>query len=133
MSTAQAIEKIRQAGFTIEADGDQIAIEPFSALSESQLGWVKGRKAEILEELLAERVIVHVPEFTLSTGKRVSFDLDVSKANIPALRQSLRFELKDNQGGGSILGAPGQTEDELRGRLVQKYGERLESINGATL
>ena len=131
MTIAQAIEKIRDAGFTIEAEGDRIAIGPFSGLSESQLVWVKERKGEILECLRAERVVVHVPDFTLSTGKRVSFDLDVPIIHLPALRQSLRFELIGDQGGGSILGAPGQSESELRGRLVQKYGPRLATINGA--
>lgn len=33
MSIAAVIEKIRQTGFTIEADGDYIAIEPFDELT----------------------------------------------------------------------------------------------------
>ena len=92
MSIAVAIEKIRKAGFRIDAEGDRIAITPFSGLSESQLEWVRENKGEILAELQAEREIVHVPEFTLGTGKRVSFDLDVPGANITALHQSLRIE-----------------------------------------
>ena len=130
MSIAQAIEKIRQAGFNIEAEAGRIAIEPLSRLSDSQLHWLKSHKAEILAELRSERVVVHVPDFTLQTGKHVAFDLDVPKANLPALRHSLRFELKDGQGGGAILGKPGASEDELCGVLVRKYGDRLESING---
>ena len=130
MSIAQAIEKIRKAGFSIEAEADRIAIEPFSGLSESQLVWVKEHKAEILAEL-QERVTVHVPEFTLQTGRRVSFDLDVPKANIPALRHSLKFELKDGHGGGSILGKPGASKDEVRSVLLMKYEGRLATIDGA--
>jgi hypothetical protein len=56
--------------------------------------------------------------------------LDVPKANLPALRQSLRFELKDDQGGGSILGKPGASVDEVRDVLLRKYAGRLATIDG---
>lgn len=150
MTVATAIKKIRQSGFVIEAEGDNIAIDPFDALPDGQLTWLREHKHAVLDELRAMRetnalleasqagsdiqpangrVIVHVPEFTTASGNRVSFDLDVPAANLPLLRKSLRFRLK-NGDGGSLLGAPGKTEGELREILVEKYGQRLESING---
>lgn len=130
--TGDAIKKIREAGFTIEAEGDHIAIEPFSELSESQLVWVKVHKGEILAELKAERVVVHVPEYTLTSGEHVAFDMDLPRANLPALkRTSLQFQLKDNGGGGFAQGWPGESEEALRDSLGRKYGNRLESINGS--
>lgn len=48
MSVHSAIEKIRQAGFSIEAEGDCIAIEPFDELSDDQLDWLRSNKSEIL-------------------------------------------------------------------------------------
>jgi hypothetical protein len=81
-------------------------------------------------EAANDRVLVHVPEYRAQSGKRYSFDLDLPRANLPALRQSLRFELIGDQGGGSILGKPGASADEVRAVLVRKYGTRLASING---
>jgi hypothetical protein len=131
MTIQDTLQKIQAAGFSLTLDGNDIVVNPPGRLNDQQRQFLKEHKGEILECLRAERVVVHVPEFALSTGKRVSFDLDVPKANLPALRQSLRFQLKDNQGGGSILGAPGQSDGELRDRLVQKYGPRLATIDGA--
>ncbi len=149
MTVATAIEKIRQSGFVIEAEGDRIAIDPFDALTAGQVAWLREHKSEILAELRAmrasdalleagqpgndiqpanDRVIVHVPEFTTAAGNRYSFDLSVPRANLPLLRESLRFRLH-NGDGGSLLGSPGTPAEELREMLRSKYGERLESIN----
>ena len=127
MSIQDTLQKIQAAGFSLTLDGNDIVVTPPGKLNDQQRQFLKEHKGEILAEL-QERVVVHVPAFTLQTGKRVSFDLDVPKANLPALRQSLRFELKDGQGGGSILGVPGQTEDELMEVLVMKYQDRIARI-----
>ena len=60
------------------------------------------------------------------------FDMDVPTEHVAAFvaRASVRFKLRDGQGGGSLLGEPGKTEAELREILVEKYSGRLESING---
>lgn len=57
-----------------------------------------------------------------------AFEVDVPEQQAPAARASLRFRLK-NGDGGSLLGSPGTTEEELREVLVAKYAGRLESIN----
>lgn len=132
MTIQDTLQKIQAAGFSLTLDGNDIVVNPPGRLNDQQRQFLKEHKGEILAEL-QKRIVVHVPEFTLCTGKHVSFDLDVPIIHLPALRQSLRFELIDNQGGGSILGAPGQSNGELRDRLVQKYGDRLESINGEAL
>lgn len=46
-----------------------------------------------------------------------------------AVRASVRFRLKDGQ-GGSLLGEPGKTEAELRAMLGERYGDRLASMEG---
>lgn len=77
-----------------------------------------------------EGATVHVPEYTATNGKRYSFDLTVPQRNLDGLRAVIRFTLRENQGGGSLLGEPGDAADELRELLEQKYGLRLESIDG---
>lgn len=57
-----------------------------------------------------------------------AFEVDVPEQQAPAARASLRFRLH-NGDGGSLLGAPGTTAEELREVLVAKYAGRLESIN----
>lgn len=57
------------------------------------------------------------------------FDVDVPAEHAPGIRKSVRFMLRDGQGGGSVLGKPGQSEAELREILQQKYADRLASIN----
>jgi hypothetical protein len=150
MDAFDFIQRIEGAGFAVALTDGNLAISPASDLSDIQRDFIRSHKDELVAALRSsetllndeggndlapanDRVLIHVPEYQAQSGKRYSFDLDVPKANIPALRQSLRFELKDNQGGGSILGAPGQSDGELRDRLVQKYGPRLESINGELL
>ena len=149
MSIATAIEKIRQAGFTIEAEGDSIAIEPFDELTDVQVGWLKSNKPDILTALRSEgavldanqagndiepandRALIHVPELHMASGQCVSCDMTVPRANLDKLRVVLKFTLKDNGGGGSLLGSPGTSEGELKEILVEKYGARLASIDGA--
>ena len=149
MGITEIIDRIRAAGFTIEAEGDQLMVDPFSELSDAQFGWLKANKPDILAALRApgaildagqsgndlppanDRVVVHVPELTLSTGQKILCDLSVPRANLERLRAVVRFQLKDGQGGGSLLGSPGKSEAELREILVEKYGARLATIDGA--
>ena len=58
MSIAAAIEKIRQAGFVIEADGDHIAIEPFDELTAQQAEWLRDHKPDILAALRSPGAIL---------------------------------------------------------------------------
>jgi hypothetical protein len=58
MSIAAALEKIRQAGFVIEADGDHIAIEPFDELTVQQIEWLRGCKPDIIAALRSETAIL---------------------------------------------------------------------------
>jgi hypothetical protein len=89
MSVAAVIEKIRQTGFTIDADGDYIAIEPFDELTVQQIEWLRDLKPDILDTLRSpgsvleasqagsdleaanDRVaMTRVPELAQSTGLR---------------------------------------------------------------
>ena len=142
MTINQALQKIEKAGFTLAVDGPDLVINPPGKLSQVQRQYIKDHKAEIMSALLEaspsgndhppandERALIHVPDFAATDGRRYSFDMTVPKANLERLRQVVKFKLIDNQGGGSILGAPGTGREELAGMLVQKYGERLESID----
>lgn len=148
MNTTDFLSRIEGAGFTIGLMGGNLAVSPASCLNDRQRDFIRSHREELVaairasesflddaggHDLLAandERVVVHVPDYQAQNGKRYSFDLNVPKVHLPALRRSLRFELKDDQGGGSILGKPGSSVDEVREVLVRKYGDRLQSING---
>lgn len=41
-------------------------------------------------------------------------------------RAVLKFRLIENQGGGTVIGAQGDTLEDLKNALVQKYGAKLE-------
>jgi glutamate dehydrogenase/leucine dehydrogenase len=56
--------------------------------------------------------------------------MSAPRANLDRLRAVLKFTLKDGGGGGSLLGSPRTSEEELREILREKYSDRLESING---
>lgn len=49
------ITKIRNAGFSLELDGDSLTITPFSQLTPNQLAFLKTHKAEIIDELRQEQ------------------------------------------------------------------------------
>jgi len=49
------LEKIRQAGFTLELEDGQLAVAPFSKLTAQQLAYLKAHKAEIIRALQAEQ------------------------------------------------------------------------------
>ena len=51
MGIVEGINRIRRRGFTLEVVGDQLMVEPFSALSDVQLGWLKANKQAILDAL----------------------------------------------------------------------------------
>ncbi|RQW83466.1 MAG: hypothetical protein EHM62_02020 [Methylococcus sp.] len=149
MDASEAISQLHQAGFTLAANGDRLSVSPSDRLTDSLRQLIRDHKPDILAALRSpgaildagqagndiepanDRVTVHVPELTLSTGQKISCDMTVPRANLERLRAVVRFQLKDGQGGGSVLGSPGTTEDELRDILREKYGARLATINGA--
>ena len=150
MDALPFIRKVQAAGFTLAIDGGRLLVSPIENITAAQRKSLADYKPEIMAALRSsktllndeggndlapanDRVSIHVPEYRAKSGKRYSFDLDVPKVNIPALRQSLRFQLKDDQGGGAIIGKPGASEDEVRDVLLMKYAGRLESINGEAL
>ena len=49
------LEKIRQAGFTLELEDGQLAVAPFSKLTAQQLAYLKAHKAEIIQALQQEQ------------------------------------------------------------------------------
>lgn len=61
-----------------------------------------------------------------------AFEMDVPAGHATAAREALRFQLKNGH-GGSLLGSPGTTAEELRGILLARYGSRLAAINDQPL
>jgi len=51
MKICDSIRSIERAGFVLEAEDDNLAVEPFSELSIHQINWLQQHKAEILTEL----------------------------------------------------------------------------------
>lgn len=54
-ANTNALDKIKSAGFTLELDGNDLVIEPFSKLSPNQLEFLRSHKAEIIQELKREQ------------------------------------------------------------------------------
>lgn len=57
------------------------------------------------------------------------FDVDLPAEHVHQVRRSVRYLLRDGQGGGSLLGEPGKAEAELVEILLRKYGNRLLTLN----
>ena len=148
MDARAFIAHIRQEGFSLCEVNDQLGVSPASRLNETQREWIKANKPAILAALRSvgtvleagqggndlepanDRVLIHVPELTLSAGQRIACDMTVPRCQLEPLRAVIRFTLKDDGGGGSLLGSPGRTESELRAILFERYGDRLASVEG---
>jgi hypothetical protein len=57
------------------------------------------------------------------------FDVDLPAEHVHQVRRSVRYLLRDGQGGGSLLGEPGKAVAELVEILLRKYGNRLLTLN----
>jgi hypothetical protein len=149
MDAPTFITRIREAGFDIHLADGNLAISPASRLDDEQRQWIKANKAAIVATLRVPgtlldsgqgghdigpandaRVVGHVRVLPLADGSQVSCNLDVPLAQLDRMRRSVRFRLKGDGGGGSLLGSPGKSEDELRAILVKMYGSRLQSLDG---
>lgn len=148
MNARTFITRIRQDGFSInEVDGN-LGVSPASRLNETQREWISANKAAILTALRSavtmlesgqagndlepanDRIVVHVPEHTVKSGNRYSFALDLPRKHLDGLRAVVRFQLKENGGGGSVLGEPGMPREVLVTGLQARYGDRLATIDG---
>lgn len=90
MDVQDFLPRIEAAGFSLEADGADLVVRPFSRLSESQKGFIRRHKPELLAELTSRHrddILIHperyeIVEFTdwrLPSGKRVAFKLAIPK------------------------------------------------------
>lgn len=100
MSAAEIIHELRQAGVIIEARGDRLHVEaPKGLLTPERREVLRAHKAELLVRLARrdERVMVAY-----------------SLAKAPHLRPV-------------VIGAPGDTADDVVENLRRRYGKRLVS------
>lgn len=51
MKITAAINSIRQSGFVLNVESEQLLVEPFSKLSDTQIKFLRQHKAEIITEL----------------------------------------------------------------------------------
>jgi hypothetical protein len=142
MDAFDFITYLRQAGFTISLVDGNLIVRPASQLDVDQRQWIRDNKVAIVAALNAsgkasepyqqqnERVLIHIPALKVSSGRRIACDMTVPCAHLKSLREVIRFTLKEDGGGGSLLGSPGKTESELRSILVERYGDRLASVTG---
>ena len=56
-----ALSKIREAGFSVDLNGDSFKITPSSKLTENQRDFLKSHKAEIIGELKSLLVLCYSP------------------------------------------------------------------------
>ena len=117
MDARAFIAHIRQEGFSLCEVNGQLGVSPASRLDETQRDWIKANKPAILAELRSvgtvlqagqvgndlkpanDRVLIHVPELTLSTGQRIACEMTVPRSQLEPLRAVIRFTLKDDGGG----------------------------------
>lgn len=152
MDAIDFIVRIRLAGFSIELVNGNLAISPASNLNDHQRQWIRVHKPELVSALRLSamvleasqagndiesandnnRVTIPITESRLCSGQPMSCDMTV-QANLNRPRAAIKYRLKDDGGGGSLLGELGKTEAELREILVEKYGGQLATINGASL
>jgi len=147
MDSTSFITRIEGAGFALAMNGDRLRVTPASKLSDPQREFIANHRDELIQAVRLrdkvlesssagndippannDRILIHIPDFKLQNGDKVSFDATVPRANLERLRQVVKFKLIDDQGGGSILGEPGKSRTELVDILKEKYGDRLESI-----
>lgn len=131
MDAFNFISRIRHAGFRVELVNGNLAISPASNLNDHQRQWIRLHKPELVSALRSPGIVLESgqPGNDIESANDGS-QLTVPGANLGSLRTVIRFQLKNGQ-GGSLLGEPGKTEAELRDMLVEKYGARLETLNGA--
>ncbi|MGZ8243646.1 hypothetical protein [Methylomagnum sp.] len=91
MDVQAFVPRIEAAGFTLEADGTDLVVRPFSKLSESQKGFIRRHKPELLavltnrhrdEDNPADPERCEIIEFTrwrLPSGRCVAFKLAIPK------------------------------------------------------
>jgi hypothetical protein len=51
-----AVDKIRQAGFTLTLSGESLSIKPRKRLSRTQTQYIKDNKADIVKQLKTEKL-----------------------------------------------------------------------------
>ncbi len=69
------------------------------------------------------------PAYSLMASPPGTALAPANDASAGPVRFSLRFALRNGQ-GGSVLGGPGTSAEELREILLSKYGSRLASVDG---
>lgn len=129
MDADSFITRMRKEGFSVRQVNGHLGISSVSRLDDEQRQWVSTNKAAILAALRSvgtvledgqagndlepanDRVVVHVPEHTVKSGNRYSFDLDLPRKHLDGLRTVVRLRLKDDQGGFSV----GRTWSPSRG------------------
>ena len=124
------ISRIRQAGFSVELVNGNLAISPASNLNDNQRQWIRLHKPELVSALRSPGIVLESgqPGNDIESANDGS-QLTVPGANLGSLRTVIRFQLKNGQ-GDSLLGEPSKTEAELREILLEKYGDRLATIDG---
>lgn len=74
----------------------------------------------------------NILEYTEERAAIFEYDANMPRvaAEQEAVRRAvLKFRLNDDQGSGTVIGAEGDTIQDLREALVRQYGDRVEAID----
>jgi hypothetical protein len=66
-----SLSRIKQSGFSVTLDGDNLKITPSSKLTTTQREFLKAHKAEIISELKAEALLI--PKSLITCGECLGF------------------------------------------------------------
>lgn len=125
MKAQTLLNHLRHAGFVVTLVEGGLRVSPASYLTESQRAAIRENKAQLVD-LLYQEHIDEVAEYVNERAAVLEFDHRLSRpaAEREAVRRAvIRFQLVDDQGGGTAVGEC--PIEELLADMAAKYGGRL--------
>ena len=90
MGLSESIERITRAGFTLTVEDGRLMVEPFSALSDVQLTWLRANKAAIMALLDSDQGGHDLPPANDADQGRIT--VGVPAGRLPDLEKALTVE-----------------------------------------
>ncbi len=129
MNPETIVEKARNTGVKLWRNGEKIRYRGEESAVMELLPDLREHKAGLLQILSAthpdpENII----EYTEERAAILEYDAGMprTEAEKEAVRRAImKFRLVENEGGGTLIGAQGDTLQDLRDALKRRYGDRL--------
>lgn len=132
-----SLATLRAEGLRLALDGDRLKVGPSHLITPELANAIAANKPALLAELRQEQA-EDVAEFIAERAAIAEYDANLPRAEAERLaitRASVKYTLTDfygnppAQGGGAVLGEPGDTAESLFAELARRYGDRLLSAN----